>query len=95
MAELGFQVCVRDLEDELIAALGPDRVQSLLDREGDLRSFRTLQRQPAWRGRPVAHQLRRYLGAGAHRKLRYARIMTQDVDLDRAPAALLAVLAAV
>ena len=94
LARLGFEVCQEDLEAELIAALGPPQVELLLEREGDLRSFRTLQRQPEWRGRPVAAQLRRYFGAGARRKVRYARIMAEAVDLDRAPAALVSVLSA-
>jgi len=78
-------VCVEDLEDELIRALGPCRVQSILEREGDLGSFRSLQRQPAWRdGEPTA-QLRRFLGAGARRKLRYARLLALDLDPGNAP----------
>lgn len=49
LEKLGFFVCVADLEDELIRALGPDGVERVIDAEGDLRSFRTLQHQPAWR----------------------------------------------
>lgn len=55
MEQLGFYVCVADLEDELIRGLGADTVQEVLDIEGDLRSFRTFQKQPrsgngAWSG---------------------------------------------
>src|SRR5947209_7618840 len=39
MERLGFYVCVEDLEDELIRALGPASVQAVLDSEGDLDSF--------------------------------------------------------
>ena len=48
---LGFQVCVADLEDELIRALGVPAVERILDDHGDLRSFRTFQRQPAQAGK--------------------------------------------
>ena len=70
MAALGFYVCDADLEDELIRPLGADAVESVLAAEGDLASFRTLQKQPAWRGRPPAEQLRRFLGSGGSRKIR-------------------------
>lgn len=52
MERLGFYVCVVDLEDELIRALGTDVVEELVDAQGQLGSFRTLQKQPAWQGRP-------------------------------------------
>jgi len=85
MERLGFYVCVDDLEDELIRAIGAARVEALVDTQGDLGSFRSLQRQPEWRGQPAAAQLRRFLGSGARRKLRYARLLTASVDLDRLP----------
>jgi hypothetical protein len=92
LERLGFYVCVEDLEDELIRAIGPDRVAALIDSQGDLGSFRSLQRQPEWRGQPAAAQLRRFLGSGATRKLRYARLLAGAVDLDRLPHPLEAVL---
>jgi hypothetical protein len=92
MERLGFYVCVEDLEDELIRAIGPARVEELADSQGDLGSFRSLQRQPEWRGRPTAAQLRRFLGSGARRKLRYARLLAGAVDLDQLPHPLDAVL---
>ena len=81
--------CDPDLESELIRAVGAVRVREVLDAQGDGRSFRTLQTQPEWRGRPVASQLRRFIGAGSRRKLRYARLLTDAAaDLDRIPAVL-------
>src|SRR5215469_2341340 len=74
MEALGFCVCVEDLEDELIRAIGATGVETLVDSQGDLVSFRSLQRQPEWRSQPAGAQLRRFLGAGATRKLRYAQI---------------------
>jgi len=78
-------VCVEDLEDELIRALGAERVEEVLAAEGDLRPFRTMQKQPEWRGRPVEDQLRRFLGSGARRKVRYASLLVDALDLDRVP----------
>ena len=92
MERLGFCVCVADLEDELIRAIGAARVEALIDSQGDLGSFRSLQRQPEWRSQPDAAQLRRFLGSGASRKLRYARLLAGSVDLDRLPHPLDAVL---
>ena len=95
MADLGFHVCVEDLEDELIRAIGSDQTQELLESQGDLGSFRTLQKQPAWRDQPVDAQLRRFMSAGAKRKLRYARLIVRTVALERVPKPLDGVLAAV
>jgi hypothetical protein len=91
MERLGFYVCVEDLEDELIRAIGVARLEALIDSQGDLGSFHSLQRQPEWRGQPAAAQLRRFLGNGG-RKLRYARLLVGAVDLDRLPHPLEAVL---
>ena len=95
LERLGFFVCVEDLEDELIRAVGVARVEELVDSQGDLGSLRSLQRQLEWRGQPAGAQLRRFLGSGATRKLRYARLLTGAVDLDRMPRPLEAVLARV
>lgn len=93
MERLGFHVCVEDLEDELIRAVGAAGVEVIFDSQGDLGSFRSLQNQPAWRGQKVEAQMRRFLGSGARRKLRYARLLTGSVDLDRIPHPLDAALA--
>ena len=69
MEALGFHVCVADLEDELIRALGPGATERVLAREGELAAFRTMQRQPAWRGRTVEEQLRRFIGVKSGRML--------------------------
>jgi hypothetical protein len=88
----GFFVCDRDLEDELIRAVGPDAIEMILTKEGDLASFRTLQKQPAWRDASFVDQLRRFLGAGARRKLRYASLLVLALDLERQPQPLRGVL---
>ncbi|WP_202918738.1 TOPRIM nucleotidyl transferase/hydrolase domain-containing protein [Saccharothrix deserti] len=95
LGRLGFFVCVEDLEDELIRAAGPAQVTEVLAAHGDLGAFRTIQQQPAWRGRDEAAQLRRFFGAGSQRKLRYARLLTEAIALDRMPQPLTALLTAV
>jgi hypothetical protein len=94
LERLGFFICVADLEDELIRAAGPALVAAAFAAHGDLAAFRTIQRQPAWRGRDKAAQMRRFLGAGSARKLRYARVLTDAIDLDRVPGPLAGLLAA-
>jgi hypothetical protein len=93
MRALGFFVCDRDLEDELIRTLGIGLVEEIIDSQGELRSLRSLQQQPAQRGRDTVDHLRRFLGCRSHRKLRYARLLTAALDLNRVPASLDAVLA--
>lgn len=93
LERLGFYVCVEDLEDELIRALGADAVEEVVDAQGELGAFRTLQMQPAWRGRPTEEQLRRFLGSGGSRKIRYARLLVDALDLERVPRPLDLVLA--
>jgi hypothetical protein len=85
MEDIGFYVCVSDLEEELIRALGAPRVEEILDTNGDLHRFRTLQQMPAWRDRATEEQLRRFMGSGGRRKIRYARYLVDALDLDRVP----------
>jgi hypothetical protein len=77
MEHLGFYVCVNDLEDELIRAVGAAAVEALFDSQDDLRSFRSFQHQPAWRGRRPEAQLRRFLRSSTRRNLRYARLLVE------------------
>jgi len=85
MERLGFYVCEADLEDELIRALGPDAVEHVVETRGDIAPFRTLQKQPEWRGRPLHDQLRRFFGSGGRRKIRYARFLVEALEPDRVP----------
>ncbi|MEU8679021.1 TOPRIM nucleotidyl transferase/hydrolase domain-containing protein [Streptomyces sp. NPDC048560] len=82
---LGFQVCVADLEDELIRALGAEGVQQVIEAQGETRPFRTFQGQPAQRGRPVEHQLRRFMGTHSGRKALYAQALITHLDIARVP----------
>ena len=93
MEQLGFYVCVADLEDELIRALGADAVERVVEANGDLGPFRTLQKQAAWRGRPKEEQLRRFMGSGGSRKTRYAQLLVDALEPGRVPRPLDLVLA--
>jgi OLD-like protein len=93
MEALGFYVCDADLEVELIRALGAAAVVEVIDAHGDLGPFRTMQKQPEWRGRPVEEQLRRFMGSGGRRKIRYARFLVEALDKDQVPRPLDRVLA--
>ncbi len=93
MERLGFYVCVADLEDELIRALGVSAAERVIERAGELELFRKFQKQPAWRGRPGAEQLRRFLGTHSGRKIETAALLVEALDLTRVPRPLDGVLA--
>jgi predicted ATP-dependent endonuclease of OLD family len=85
MERLGFYVCVADLEDELIRALGAAAVEQVVAAQGDLESFHTFQKQPAWRGRTNEQQLRRFLGTRSGRKIQSAALLVDALDLSHVP----------
>jgi len=85
LESLGFFACVADLEDELVRALGTEVVEHVLEAQGELRSFRRFQAMPQHRAEPVHHQLRRFLGTRATRKVRSARYLVEALDLARMP----------
>ena len=93
MEALGFYVCVVDLEDELIRALGTSAVVRAIKANGELSLFRTFQNQPEWRARTSGEQLRRFLGTRSGRKARYGRVLVDALDLSRVPRPLEGVLA--
>src|SRR5262249_45273546 len=76
----GFFVCVADLEDELIRALGTARTEQLVEEQGELDSFRILQQQPAQRNRTQDQQLHRFMGSRGGRKIHYARLLAERLD---------------
>jgi hypothetical protein len=85
-------VCDRDLEDELIRALGPGALERIIEEQGEMHSFRTLQKQPFQRTRTIEQQLRVFLG---NRKIRYAPLLVDALDLAKVPRPLGELLAAV
>jgi Overcoming lysogenization defect protein-like, TOPRIM domain len=87
---LGFYVCERDLEDELVRCLGAPVVEEVLAAHGKLGSFRTYQKQPAHRARTTEEQLRGFL---TNWKIRFAAPLVEALDLSRVPRPLDRVLA--
>ena len=90
MEKLGFYVCVKDLEDELVRSVGPTTMEQVIAAEGELESFRTFQKQPAKRKLTYEEQLWRFMW---NRKERYATLLVRSLDLDRVPRPLQGVLA--
>jgi hypothetical protein len=81
----GFQLCDRDLEDELLRALGPRRVRDVLD---DLRladRFATFTQQPAWAARDFHEQARRFAGVASGRKELMAQALALALPTDSLP----------
>jgi hypothetical protein len=90
MEELGFYVCVADLEDELVRSVGAAAVEQVIAAEGELGSFRTFQKQPAKRELTHEEQLWRFMW---NRKARYATLLVHSLDLSGVPRPLDSVLA--
>jgi hypothetical protein len=86
-------VCDADLEDELIRCLGTDAVLDVIAAEGELSSFRLLQRQPAQRERPLTAQLHRFFAGRSGHKITYARLLVEALPAGTAPAPLAALVA--
>jgi hypothetical protein len=95
LERMGFFVCVSDLEAELIRALGAAAVLLVIEAHGEQSVFRTFQKQPEWRDRPIEDQLWRFLGVGSGRKIRLGPALVDALDLERVPRPLDAVLSAV
>jgi hypothetical protein len=93
LAERGFHVCHADLEDELIRSLGIDGVLNVIAAQGELASFRRLQRQPSLRERPITMQLRRFFGGRSGNKARYAPLLVDALPAGHAPPPLTALVA--
>jgi len=88
-------VCVENIEDELIRALGPAGVEEVIAAQGELETFRNFQNQLAWRGRPLERQLHRWLRAANRRNKRYPPLLIAALEPERIPRPLSSVLAAV
>ena len=83
LERIGFFACSADLEDELIRAAG----EPILSREleGDARPWHTFRKQPAWQGRPVDQQFRRFIRSVSDRNSRYIRAIVETIDRSRLP----------
>jgi hypothetical protein len=91
MEELGFFVCEDDLEQELIRALGTERVLEVMAGQGHTRRFRSFRNQPAQRGKTIELQI--WIWMGNH-KIRYAPLLVDALELEKMPSPLIGVLTA-
>lgn len=82
MASLGFFVCVQHLEDELVRALGAQSVEQLIDQNSDLATFRRMQQQPAYQQASLEEQVGAFI---AGRKIEYAAVLVDALDLANVP----------
>jgi len=80
-----FFACAADLEDELIAALGADAVERVIEAQSELASLRRFQAMPEHRGTPAQQQLRRFLGTRATRKIRMAPRLVEALTVAQIP----------
>lgn len=85
MEQLGFFVCVPDLEYELIRAVGTSQTTDVISAEGQAKALRTFRNQPAQRERSLEQQLHRFMGTMSGRKALYAGALAAALDLDRLP----------
>jgi hypothetical protein len=90
LERIGFYACTRDLEDELTRAVGPEEMERVLAEQGELRAFRTYQKQPAHRAERLEEQLYGFMW---NRKQRYAVLLVEALDLEQVPRPLHRVLA--
>lgn len=89
---LGFFRCTLDLEDELIRALGADRVHAVIAAAGEMASLERLSQMPAQQGWAREAVLRRFFGSRSGRKAMYARLLVEAAAPAAAPRPLLALL---
>ncbi|SDO57942.1 hypothetical protein SAMN04489867_0073 [Pedococcus dokdonensis] len=76
----GFQVCHRDLEDELVRRLGDDGTRAVLEDLGLTQRFAMLAQQPAWAGGSFHEQVHRFAGTASGRKELMAEALVKPLD---------------
>lgn len=85
LEELGFFICFTDLEDELIRAVGASTVERVVEEQGELRAFRSFQKQRAQRTKTLEGQLHRFIGTHSGRKTAYAAALVRAGAPERVP----------
>jgi hypothetical protein len=95
LERLGFFVCVADLEDELIRAVGVEQAAEIVVAQGEQARYRTFRKQPAQQGRTPTQQLRRFIACRSGAKDLYARAFAEALDPARVPRPLSRLLAAI
>ena len=84
LVSLGFFVSVRDLEDELVRAVGNVKVETVIDAQGEAATLKTFAAQPDKKGKPVNEVLRLFLQS-RDRKVRYAPLLVEALDMGKVP----------
>jgi len=85
MQTAGFVVCVKDLEHELVKALGLAAAQAVIANEGEAAAFSALQKQPAHSAAPLDEQLRRFFQQD---KIKWAVPLVDAINLKAIPSPL-------
>jgi len=91
----GFQVCDRDLEDELVRHLGEAGTRTVLEELGLTQRFAMLTQQPAWVSGSFHDRVHRFAGAASGRKELMAGALAGALDLDALPRPLTGLLDAI
>jgi hypothetical protein len=91
----GFQVCERDLEDELMRNLGEQGLRDVLAGLGLTQRFAMLTQQPAWVSGTFHEQVHRFAGAASGRKELMAAAMAEALDMESLPKPLAGLLEAI
>jgi predicted ATP-dependent endonuclease of OLD family len=78
MEKIGFFVCDRDMEDELVKALGDAAVLQAIDENGDTQDWNVFCQQPNNKTLARAAQIRAFLAA--KRKVIYAPILVSKLS---------------
>jgi predicted ATPase len=81
---LGFFVCVRDLEEELIRAIGAGPVETLIRARGDGPAFDAFVLQPTYAGSSQEASIRAFVQHRS-RKVEYAPVLADAVNLGSLP----------
>lgn len=85
--QLGFFVCVSDLEDELLRAVGVQAALAVVTANGDGPTFAQFQNQPPIRNLGPQDQLKTFI-AGRGRKVEYAPLLIDAMNVAHIPAPL-------
>jgi hypothetical protein len=81
----GFQVCDRDLEDELMRDVGEHGLREVLETLALTQRFAMLTQQPAWVSGSFHEQVHRFAGAASGRKELMAAAMAEALDVAALP----------
>jgi hypothetical protein len=91
----GFQVCHRDLEDELMRALGESRTRAVVEALGLTQRLAMLTQQPAWQSGTFHEQVHRFAGAASGRKELMGAALAEALDVGALPIPLAGLLDAI